>query len=696
MPSALGPVAPIAGAATQPWSRAARLREAGRGKVRMTAAILQVQQVVLAAALVVPALLFTAAAWWNRAEVLQEGTETVQRTAAILQEQAAKVLDSADLVLARVTDHLRDMDAASIAAPETSAFLEATERALGQVVSIWVTDAEGHIRAGSGPWNPAVSIADRDFFQAHRETPEAGAHVSAVFTGRATGIASFAISRRRSDAAGGFAGIIHVALSPAYFARFYAEAAPRFQHLAGMMRADGALLVREPGPIVEGEQIDAASLLMRRIAEGSRHGVLTGPFGTEGAMRICAFAQVGAWPVYVFFGTDIDAVLERWRTNLLAYGMAAAAAALILLLVALLALRQTRAATAAETALRRAVVDRAAAEARQAAEARFRSVFESRAIGMAIFDAIGGETVAANDRLLEMTGSSRAQVESGSWNLLGAILPEQRGLGDRAMAEARARGWWDPYETEFLRPDGSRLPVRLSTAPLPGAPGRMVVLVQDIAEQREAERRRDLLMREVDHRAKNALATTRAALRLTRAPDIESFVREVDGRIGALAQALTLLSNTQWHGVAIEALLRGELAPFLSTERGEPRAVLQGPPVTIAPTAVQPLAMAIHELATNAMKYGALSQPNGRLILEWGWADPAMEWLALTWREEGGPEVAAPPGNCGFGTRVLQGTVTRQLGGRLEMCWDRGGLVGRIALPAARVATVAAGAPLAV
>ncbi|WP_165838669.1 HWE histidine kinase domain-containing protein [Roseicella frigidaeris] len=656
----------------------------------MTATTLRLQQAVLAAALAVPALLFAMAAWWNCGEVLQEGAETVQRTAAVMQEQAAKVLDSADLILARVAEHLRDMDAARIAAPETSAFLRATERALDQVVSIWVTDAEGRVRAGSGPWDPAASIADRDFFQAHRERPDAGAYVSAAFVGRATGIASFAISRRRSKATGAFAGTIHVALSPDYFARFYAEAAPPFRHVAGMLRADGAILVREPGPAAEQERLEAGSALMRQIAAGSRRGLLTGRLDTEGGPRVCAYAQVGNWPVYVFFGADTAALLQRWRTNLFAYGMVAAAAALILLLVALLALRQARAAMAAEAALRRAVVERAAAEARQAAEARFRGVFESRAIGMAIFDAVTGETLAANDRLLEMTGSSRAQFEAGPWDLLGTTPPGQRALDERARAEARARGWWDPYETEFLRPDGSRLPVRLSTAPLPGSSGRVVVLVQDIAEQREAERRRDLLMREVDHRAKNALATTRAALRLTRAPDIESFVREVDGRIGALAQALTLLSNTQWHGAALEALLRGELAPFLCARQGEPRAVLQGPPVTIAATAVQPLAMAIHELATNAMKYGALSQPNGRLLLDWGWAGPAMETLTLTWRERGGPAVEAPPGNCGFGTRVLQGTVTRQLGGRLELCWDPEGLVGRIELPVARVVAAAA------
>ena len=528
-----------------------------------------------------------------------------------------------------------------------------------------------------------MSIADREFFRVHRDQPDLGTHVSGVFSGRATTVASFAISRRRSDAAGGFAGVIHVSFSPAYFSGFFAEAAPPFAHSAGLFRADGAILAKEPGAAAGVDWLGPESPVLRRIAQQPARGQLEDVSSLDGQDRIYAYRKVGKWPVYVAFGTNTQSLLGRWRANLVAFGVVAGAAALTLLAVAWLALRQARAAEAAEAALRREAAARAAAEARQAAEARFRAVFESRAVGMSVFDLNAGTTLIANDRLLEMTGSTRALFAAGRWDWRKVTPPEQLRRDEVAVAQALRQGWWDPYEKEYLLPDGGRLPVRISSAPMPGEPGLVVVLVQDISEQRAAELRRDLLMREVDHRAKNALATARAALRLTQAATLEAFVREVDGRIGALAQALLLLSTTQWTGVDLRMLVEGELKPFLGQARrpGEPTAVLSGPPAMIAATAVQPLAMAVHELATNATKYGALSGRDGRLTLTWTTGGGR---LRLVWQERGGPPVVAPSVG-GFGTRVLRATVTHQLGGALSLDWDPAGLTCMIDLPMSRV-----------
>jgi PAS domain S-box-containing protein len=647
---------------------------------------IRLQQIVLAAALLVPAMVFAAAAWWNRGEVLRQGADAVERTAAVMHEHATKVFDTADLMLARVEEHIQDMAPERVAAPETSAYLRAAKRPLDQFVSVWVTNAEGTVVAGSQDWNRAQSIADRDFFRVPREQgPNAPPYVSAAFTGRATTTASFAVSRRRTGPDGEFAGLIHVALSPEYFRRFFAEAAPPFAHAAGLFRSDGEILARAPEAPVP-SRLGPASPVLRRIAGQPERALFTELSSMDGKSRLYAYRRVGQWPVYVGFGANTEALLGTWRSNLRAYGIVAAAAALTLLLVAWLALRRARAAEAAEVALRREAAARAAAEARQAAEARFRGVFESRAVGMSVFDVTTGETVLANDRLLEMTLGTRAAFEAGRWDWRRVTPPEHLPIAERAIEEARIRGWWDPFEKEYMRADGSRLPVRLSSAPMPGERGRVVVLVQDISEQREAEHRRDLLMREVDHRAKNALATARAALRLTRAPTLEGFVREVDGRIGALAHAIALLSTTQWQGADLATLARGELAPFLGDGRhGEPRVELHGPELRIAAAAVQPLAMALHELATNATKYGALSVPTGLVTLSWEVAAGPPERLRLTWRERGGPPVAAPPEGAGFGTRVLHATLARQLGGEVAQCWDPAGLTCVIGIPAVRV-----------
>ena len=206
------------------------------------------------------------------------------------------------------------------------------------------------------------------------------------------------------------------------------------------------------------------------------------------------------------------------------------------------------------------------------------------------------------------------------------------------------------------------------------------------AEIEAGESRLRLLAREVDHRAKNALAVVQAMLQLTPKNDLPAYIRAVEGRVSALSRAQTLLSEDQWRGASLHALLQAELAPFVSEGDGEfgTRAELEGPPVLLPPAAAQPLAMAVHELATNAVKHGALSTPGGRVSISWHLADteddPAAA-LRLRWKETGGPAVPGRPARQGFGSRVLATVVRGQLGGRLSQSWLPGGLLCDVEIP---------------
>jgi two-component sensor histidine kinase len=243
----------------------------------------------------------------------------------------------------------------------------------------------------------------------------------------------------------------------------------------------------------------------------------------------------------------------------------------------------------------------------------------------------------------------------------------------------------------FLRADGGIAWVRLSLATVQdantGAPLRGVAAVQDVTERRAAEERQQRLAREVDHRAKNALAVVQAALRLTPRGDAETFAQAVEGRVAALARAQTLLAGNRWSGAELGELLEGELAAFLGPppKPGEarPRVSLAGAPLTLGPTAAQALSMAFHELATNAVKYGALGTAEGSLSISWE-ADRAADSLRLRWVERGGPPVEPAPRRRGFGSRVLEGTVRAQLGGKVERAWQAEGLVVEIMVPLAR------------
>ena len=218
-----------------------------------------------------------------------------------------------------------------------------------------------------------------------------------------------------------------------------------------------------------------------------------------------------------------------------------------------------------------------------------------------------------------------------------------------------------------------------------GQPARAVAAVQDITDRRRAEERQALLAREVDHRAKNALAVVQAALRLTPKTDAATFARAIEGRVNALARAQTLLAEGRWGGTLLRTLIEGELAGFIELDAtgGRARAKLEGPSLLVSAEASQPLAMVLHELATNATKYGALSAPGGCVRVTWS-VDPADEVLLLNWVETGGPPVPGLPARLGFGSRVLEATL-QQLGGSAASEWHAAGLAYRLRAPLARL-----------
>jgi two-component sensor histidine kinase len=212
-------------------------------------------------------------------------------------------------------------------------------------------------------------------------------------------------------------------------------------------------------------------------------------------------------------------------------------------------------------------------------------------------------------------------------------------------------------------------------------PNTFAALFLNVTERRHAAERQTLLAREVDHRAKNALAVVQAALRLTKAPDVPSYMHAVEGRVAALARAQTLLAEDRWTGADLRALLRGELEPFLNVGSG-PHVQLEGPALAIPAGAAQPLAMAVHELATNAVKHGGLSAPSGGVSVTWRLESGApTPQLHLSWTERNATPLAGPPTRRGFGTRVLDATIRQQLGGSVAKAWPAAGLVCTITLP---------------
>ncbi|AZG79050.1 response regulator [Methylocystis rosea] len=200
-------------------------------------------------------------------------------------------------------------------------------------------------------------------------------------------------------------------------------------------------------------------------------------------------------------------------------------------------------------------------------------------------------------------------------------------------------------------------------------------------EQRVAERtaeletaiaRQELLAHEVDHRARNALAVIQSIVALTPADDGLYFASAVRGRIHAMATAHNLLSESRWSGANLLNLVKEELAPYAQSS-----IKIAGEAVSIAPSIAQSLALVLHELATNAAKYGALKDSEGSLSVSWQLSDERLE---LKWREEGNADVV-PPSRAGFGSKVIETSITGQLQGQIEREWKASGLVCLIRIP---------------
>ena len=202
---------------------------------------------------------------------------------------------------------------------------------------------------------------------------------------------------------------------------------------------------------------------------------------------------------------------------------------------------------------------------------------------------------------------------------------------------------------------------------------RVIGTALDISKRKEADERQVLLAREVDHRARNALAVIQSIIRLTRAKTVDDYVQAIEGRIKALARAHTLLSDSRWHGADLATLVTEELAPY----RGGDKITIRGPDISLQPATAQGLALAVHELATNAAKHGALSSPSGKITLDWQLHSDA---LALNWAETGGPVIGSPSSRS-FGLKVIIASIEQQLGGKAAFDWNPKGLRCAFSIP---------------
>jgi PAS domain S-box-containing protein len=257
------------------------------------------------------------------------------------------------------------------------------------------------------------------------------------------------------------------------------------------------------------------------------------------------------------------------------------------------------------------------------------------------------------------------------------VIPQDRQSEEREILTRIRRGERiDHFETVRQRKNGSLIVVSLTVSPVKDANGKIVgasKIARDITEQKKNQELIVTLAREAEHRSKNLLANAMATVNLSQSSSPEGLKEVIAGRIQALANVCSLFAKTRWIGAEVSAIATQELAPYSDRKR----TVIDGPQTLLAPDAAQAVAVALHELATNAAKYGALSVPDGHVRLEW--SHVAAGPLRLRWMEMGGP-VAQKPARTGFGTRIVEQMIVQQKG-KVRFDWRKDGLVCEISLP---------------
>ena len=259
------------------------------------------------------------------------------------------------------------------------------------------------------------------------------------------------------------------------------------------------------------------------------------------------------------------------------------------------------------------------------------------------------------------------------------MIPKDRQNEEREILTHIRRGEGVHFETVRQRKQGGLIAVSITVSPVKNAEGKIIgasKIARDITEQKRNQEQIVTLAREAEHRSKNLLAIVQAAVHLSQSDTPQGLKSAIEGRIQALANVHSLFAQSRWIGAELSTIATQELAPYL--QGSVSRARIEGPQVLLEPGTAQAIAVVLHELATNAAKYGALSGVEGQVTLDWSQAADGL--LTLHWTEKGGPPVKAPARH-GFGGRVIERMIGG-LKGKAHFDWRPEGIVCEIIIQA--------------
>lgn len=612
--------------------------------------------------------------------------ERAQRAADGAAEYAARMLNSYMLAADRISDATRGMSEAEIRADQAQwhRHLQGQIGRLRSALDAKLVASDGTaLAAASASPPPAASMAAREHFTALAQLPPGALWISRAYESAANSRRFFAVSRSRPAPD---SGAVVVAVDQARFGEGLARVSIREGETIAILRKDGEVLTRHPPLPGFQPRIPPGAKIRQEMAEEHAAGRILGTMPATGEPIFVAYRRLAEHPsIYAVVAIPRTLIMQQWWQevwHVLAFGVWA--------MLALGALgwrvaRQHVFLLGAKAELEARVAERSAQLADEGQ--RLAVAIDAADLGTWEIDLVRCK-IWRSARMRQILGIPDDAVISDYPDSYSYIHPDDvASLKEchRRILQGKAKDF--QTEQRFRLPSGGwgwleafgRV-VRRDT--VTGAAQLLTGVTRDITARKQAEAKREEMIRELDHRAKNILAVIQSILRLSAKEEPAQYASRVEGRIAALSRAQALLSAAGWSGADLATVLRGEVAPFAGIPLGEAntaRFTLEGPALRLASQAVQPLVLALHELASNARDHGAFQSPQGQVALSWQ-KDLEAGVLRLRWVESGGLPAKAPA-RWNVGGKLIRASLQTQLRGSFTPEWREAGFAADIALP---------------
>jgi two-component sensor histidine kinase len=618
------------------------------------------------------AALLAATGWLLWTMTADRRASEMERAAQTMAEHADKIIGGNLALLDQVAWFVTEAPGDDPRTDETLhlRFREVFE-ARPELQSVWLFRPDGSAAATSVSFPPPdQNFADRDYIRAI--AGGADVFIGQLIIGRVTQELNFNLARRLETEDGDLRGVLVVALDPSAFSQFYAALAGPGD-VAFLQRNEGDILAAHPWP-------DGDPLGLRVPADLSVADPPPAPGDREIALPPGAFhfasRAVGDLPLAVVYGSSQASLRAEWLSILSRYALFAIPATGFLIVLGFIGLRKAEGLDAAQAALRelnRGLEARIAERTGALNASVRRQELATSAAGLGIFewDPVSGASHWENRRMYEIFGRDpQAGPPDFGTFLRDCIRPEDHGAIRQLASDSRRAAPVTVLVRHRRQDESAERWVELTATV--GTPPRLVGVCADVTERVKAAERTSLLMRELDHRMKNTLAIVQSIAGQTfrKGVDIGAARAAFSGRLSALAGAFGKMMRDEGRTAdmaeVVSEAVRSSGAPVDRVREA-------GPEVTLGSNEAVAVTMAIHELCTNAAKYGALSVESGRVEIDWTVSDGSV---VLDWREIGGP-VPTEALSDGFGSRLIR-ALADQHGGGFERHFAPTGVVCRL------------------